>query len=242
MKLSVEIQKTLRAPDRVFDLNVSFHTERNLIVIFGPSGAGKSVTIQAIAGLVTPERGRIVLNGRVLFDSDAGIDLPARRRNVGYVFQDYALFPHLTVAENVRFAVHAPFWPRNGRKISGEIMEFLAKFDLAELGSSYPRQLSGGQRQRVAMARALIRKPDILLLDEPFAALDPLLRDRMRRGLLEIQKRFGVPMVVITHDPDDIELFGENLIVLNNGRVVKNFSLGDAADVRARQDWLRSLL
>jgi molybdate transport system ATP-binding protein len=242
MKLSVEIQKTLKAPDRVFELNISFQTEKNLIVIFGPSGAGKSVTIQTIAGLIRPERGRIALNQTVLFDSGAGIELPARQRNVGYVFQDYALFPHLTVAENVGFALRGSLWHRNGNKISAQIMEFLAKFDLAELASSYPRQLSGGQRQRVAVARALIRKPDILLLDEPFAALDPLLRERMRRDLLEIQKRFDVPMVVITHDPDDVELFGEHLIVLNNGRVVRNTSLGEAGDVRARQEWLRGLL
>jgi molybdate transport system ATP-binding protein len=221
---------------------VKFQTEHNLIVIFGPSGAGKSLTIQAIAGLITPDRGRIVLNGRTLFESDGDINLPARKRNVGYVFQDYALFPHLTVAENVGFAVRQMFWRHNGKKVDAHILEFLAKFDLTDLAAAYPRQLSGGQRQRVALARALIRKPDILLLDEPFAALDPLLRDRMRHGLLELQKRFAVPMVIITHDPDDIELFGENLIVLRNGRVVKSIRLGGEDDMRVRQEWLRRLL
>jgi molybdate transport system ATP-binding protein len=242
MKLDVDIQKTLRADDRVFDLDVRFQSEQNLVLIFGPSGAGKSVTVQAIAGLITPDRGQIRIDGNVLFDRAAGIDLPARKRNVGYVFQDYALFPHLTVAENLAFPLQGSWWRRDGHEIGDRVEEFLAKFDLADFAASYPRQLSGGQCQRVAMARALLRKPAVLLLDEPFAALDPLLRDRMRHELLEVQQQFDVPMLIITHDPDDIELFGENLIVLKNGRVVKTLAPGAVGGGRARQDWVRGLL
>ncbi len=198
------------------------------MVIFGPSGSGKSVTIQAIAGLITPDDGRIVLNGRTLFDTRRKVNLPARERNVGYLFQDYALFPHLNVLDNVAFALRPSLAARLDAQVRAQVESFLAAFELSEFGASFPRQLSGGQRQRVALARALIRKPDILLLDEPFAALDPLLRDKMRRELLQIQLRFGVPMVVITHDPADIELFADNLLVFEGGRIKESLAL--AAD------------
>ncbi len=241
MKLDVQIRKKLTARDRVFDLGVEFSSETNLIVIFGPSGAGKSVTIQAIAGLLTPEQGRIMLNGRTLFDSSAGVNLPARQRNVGYLFQDYALFPHLTVAENVEFSLRRPLWSRNGGD-DREVHEFLAKFDLTDLAASYPRQLSGGQRQRVALARALIRKPDILLLDEPFAALDPLLRDKTRRELKSIQAGFAEPMVIITHDPIDVEMFADDLIVLEAGKVARQIAVNGQCDGDSRGSTIRGAL
>jgi molybdate transport system ATP-binding protein len=242
MKLDVEIRKTLRAQDHVFELDVRFHSEKNLIVIFGPSGAGKSVTIQTIAGLLTPELGRIALNARTLFDSDARVNIPARKRNVGYVFQDYALFPHLNVAENIGFPLQNSPWGGNGAVFDGQVRDFLAKFELSELGGSYPRQLSGGQRQRVALARALIRKPDILLLDEPFAALDPLLRDKMRQELLRTQVSFGVPMVIITHDPADVELFAEDLIMLDAGRVIQKLTLDQRTSEAGRAALIREML
>jgi molybdate transport system ATP-binding protein len=223
MKLDVQMWMNLKAEDRLFKLDVAFQSAKDLIVIFGPSGAGKSVTFQAIAGLIKPERGRIVLDGRVLFDSDAGVNLPARERTVGYVFQDYALFPHLTVAQNVAFPLQRSLWDGDAGAVV--VQEFLTKFDLAELHASYPRQLSGGQRQRVALARALIRKPDILLLDEPLAALDPVLRGKTRGELLKLQQSFAVPMVVITHDPADVEAFAEDLIVFDIGKVARQISV-----------------
>ena len=236
MKLDVQMRMRLKADDRLFQLEVTFQSAKNLIVIFGPSGAGKSVTIQAIAGLIKPEWGRIVLDGRVLFDSESGVNLAARARNVGYVFQDYALFPHLTVAQNVAFPLQPSLW--DGAVGTTVVQEFLAKFDLTDLGTSYPRQLSGGQRQRVALARALIRKPDILLLDEPLAALDPVLRGKTRGELLKLQQSFAVPMVVITHDPADVEAFAEDLIIFDVGKVARQISV----DASRRASQVREVL
>ena len=236
MKLDLQIRMSLKAEDRVFQLDVAFQSAKNLIVIFGPSGSGKSVTLQAIAGLIKPEQGRIVLDGRVLFDSNVGVILAARERNVGYVFQDYALFPHLTVAQNVGFPLQDSLW--NGNAGAAMVQDFLAKFELADLRASYPRQLSGGQRQRVALARALIRTPDILLLDEPLAALDPVLRGKTRDELLKLQQSFAVPMVVITHDPADVEAFAEDLIILEAGRLARQLSL----NVGSRAAQVRELL
>ena len=236
MKLDVQMRMRLKADDRLFQLEVTFQSAKNLIVIFGPSGAGKSVTIQAIAGLIKPEWGRIVLDGRVLFDSESAVNLAARARNVGYVFQDYALFPHLTVAQNVAFPLQPSLW--DGAVGTTVVQEFLAKFDLTDLGTSYPRQLSGGQRQRVALARALIRKPDILLLDEPLAALDPVLRGKTRGELLKLQQSFAVPMVVITHDPADVEAFAEDLIIFDVGKVARQISV----DASRRASQVREVL
>jgi molybdate transport system ATP-binding protein len=221
MLIQVDVEKRLASRGRTFTLKAAFSSEEQFVVLFGPSGSGKTLTLQSVAGLITPDAGRIALNGRVLFDSRAGINIPARERGIGYLFQDYALFPHLSVAENIGFGLKKnrllPLSKHNRRRVE----EFLAIFEISRLRDSFPFDLSGGQKQRVALARALIRNPKLLLLDEPFSALDTLLRTRLREELLKLHARFDVPVVMITHDPEDIRVFAETLVTYEVGRVCK---------------------
>jgi molybdate transport system ATP-binding protein len=219
--IEVDVEKRLQSPGRSFTLKAAFHSRERFVVLFGPSGAGKTLTLQLIAGLLTPDAGAIALGKRVIFDSKNGIDVAPQHRKIGYLFQDYALFPHLTVFENIGFGLRKR-WPlplSDGD--SFKVKEFLDLFEIAHLAASFPFDLSGGQRQRVALARALIRDPQLLLLDEPFSALDTLLREKLREELLKLQSRFNVPVVMITHDPEDIRVFAETLVTLESGRVCK---------------------
>lgn len=221
MLIQVDVEKELVSRGRSFKLKAAFSSEDRFVVLFGPSGSGKTLTLQSMAGLVTPSAGRIALNGRVLFDSKVGINIPSCGRRVGYLFQDYALFPHLSVAENVGFAMKRGFPWRLSKEDRHRVEEFLEIFEISHLAASLPLDLSGGQKQRVALARALIRKPDILLLDEPFSALDTLLRAKLRTELADIRARFNVPVVMITHDPEDISAFAETLVTYETGRVCR---------------------
>ncbi len=219
LQLDLDIHVALRAGTRHFDLRVQCSSASRRIVIYGPSGAGKSVTLKAIAGLLTPASGHIRLAGRTLFDRAGGVDLAPRARKVAYLFQDYALFPHLTVRQNVAFGL-ARGWLNPGREAADQAVEqWLRAFGLVELARHMPAQLSGGQRQRTALARALVSEPDALLLDEPFAALDPALRTTMRAELDALQRRLNVPMILITHDPGDAEALGEHVLHLREGRI-----------------------
>ncbi len=203
-------------------------------MLFGPSGSGKTLTVKAIAGLLRPDAGRIIIGGSILFDHQQNIDIPARRRNIGYVPQDYALFPHLNVADNLGFGLPKRWpgwWDREDRR---RVTEFLEIFELTNLSASLPRDLSGGQRQRVALARALIRNPKLLLLDEPFSALDALLRAKMRQELLKIQERFSIPVILITHDPEDVAALARTVVVYEHGRVSKIMSISQD-DYQARE-------
>jgi len=223
MRIDVDIGKALREGDRRFALGVRFTSDADVTVLFGPSGAGKTQTLLAIAGLTRPDRGHVRIGERTLFDSARRIDVPARARRIGFVFQDYALFPHLTVLQNVAFARGGAWpWPRlaRGADAPADVRDILDAFALDGLLQSNPQQLSGGQRQRVALARALAARPQLLLLDEPFAALDAPLRARLRDELLAVRERFGVPMVVITHDPEDVAALGGHMICLDAGNVV----------------------
>jgi molybdate transport system ATP-binding protein len=221
MQLDVDIQKRVRAQGRTFDLEVAFCVESRRLALYGPSGAGKTLTLQMLAGLVRPDAGRIIVNGRPWFDASLKIDLAPRARRLGYVFQDYALFPHWTVARNVS-AAFIRGWPRVlSTSQEARVERALTVFDLLDVRDSYPAQLSGGQRQRTALARALVGKPRMLLLDEPFAALDGMLRGRVRNELLALQDRHGVPWILITHDPEDLHTCADAVVTLADGRVVE---------------------
>jgi molybdate transport system ATP-binding protein len=219
MQLDIDIHKTLRGNDRSFELRVRLSADASRLVILGPSGAGKSLLLQAIAGLLRPDAGAIRLDGRSLFDSVRGIDLSPRQRHFAYLFQDYALFPHLNVSQNIAFGMQ-PGWrnPRPGVQ-SPQLDHWLELFQLGAVARQFPDQLSGGQRQRVALARALASQPRALLLDEPFAALDQDLRGRMREELLVLQQQLAIPLLLISHDPQDAMVLGEAVVRLRDGQV-----------------------
>lgn len=219
MTIQVQVSKRLDTADRHFALDIGFSSTSRRIALFGPSGAGKTLTLRAIAGLLRPDRGRIVLGERTLFDEAAGIDVRPQQRRVAYLFQDYALFPHLTVAQNVAFGL-ARGWRNPPRGKSHDDAErWIDAFGLQEVRGHYPAQISGGQKQRVALARALATRPDIVLLDEPFSALDPALRARMRAELRALQASLEVPMLVISHDPDDVAALADHVMEIRDGRI-----------------------
>ena len=221
--LDVQIRKRLatgRKSGDSFSLDVSLSCATRRLVLFGHSGSGKTLTLQSLAGLVRPDGGYIKIGDDVLYASEKGIDLPARERHLGYVFQDYALFPHLTVRRNVEFALDKTKRTLFGRPSPAarkSVDDLLERFEVGHLAERYPREISGGQRQRVALARALITAPRMLLLDEPFAALDPLLRVRMRREIRALLDEWNIPVVLITHDPADVDAFADSLAVYRNG-------------------------
>jgi len=216
----IDIRRRFEHARRRFDLQVRFASHARRLILFGPSGAGKSQTLKVIAGLTTPDTGHVRLAGRTLWDHRAGIHMPTPERRLGYVFQDYALFPHLTVAQNVGFGVTRGARNPGRHATPPQVLRWLSAFDLAPLAHHYPEQLSGGQRQRTALARALVTEPHALLLDEPFAALDTVLRARLRHELAEWLDRLAVPMILITHDPADVDHLGDEVLTLSEGRVL----------------------
>lgn len=219
MSVDLRIRKNMVSGDRHFSLDVAFSSASKRIALFGPSGAGKSLTLRAVAGLLRPDGGRIVVNGRVLFDTDARINVAPQARKVAYLFQDYALFPHLTVAQNIAFGSRRGWLNPPRRAVSVEARRWVDAFELGAIVGSYPNEISGGQKQRVALARALMLKPDILLLDEPFSALDSQLRGKMRQELNALQRQLDVPMLLITHDPADVDALADEVFEVREGKV-----------------------
>ena len=203
---------------RHFELRVALEVGRETLALVGPSGAGKTTVLRSIAGLTRPGQGRVVLGGLVLFDSASGVDLPPEARRVGYVFQEYALFPHLTVEKNVAFG---------GKE---RVPELLERFRIQHLARARPRALSGGERQRVGLARALAREPAALLLDEPMAALDTHTRADVRAELRAILRELALPTILVTHDFEDASALADRIGVLAEGRVLQ---LGTAAELVA---------
>lgn len=190
----VDVHRRFEHVGRRFDLHARFTSNARRLVLFGPFGAGKSQTLRIIAGLTDPDPGHVRLGRQTLVDRQAGLDIPARDRCLGYVFQDYALFPHLTVAENVAFGLSKGLLNARRNTRHPEVIRWMQAFELTTLAAHHPERLSGGQRQRTALARALVAQPRALLLDEPFAALDTALRVRLRQELVELQDR-------LTDDP-----------------------------------------
>ncbi len=218
MTVHADIRKSVVSGTRKFVLDVSFSSTEDYTILSGPSGSGKTLTLNCIAGIMTPDSGRVEIGGQVLFDSSSRINVPARGRKVGYMFQDYALFPHLSAAGNVGFGLKKRLF----RPLSGQdrkkVSELLEIFGLGQMAECLPRDLSGGQKQRVALARALISHPSILLLDEPFSALDYDLRERMRTELKAVRARFNIPVVLVSHEPADIDAFSGQVVRYGRGR------------------------
>jgi ABC-type sulfate/molybdate transport systems ATPase subunit len=212
--LSVAVRRRLPG----FALDVAFEVGGGVTALLGPSGAGKSLTLRAIAGLLRPDGGRVAVGGRVLFDAARGIDLPARERRVGYVFQQYGLFPHLSVAENVGYGLHARGRADRRARV-GEVLELVG---LAAFARRRPRELSGGQQQRVALARALAPGPAVLLLDEPLSALDVPLRRRLGDELRALHERTRTPTVLVTHDPDEAARVADAVVHVADGRAPRD--------------------
>jgi len=212
----LEVRLVKRLPD--FTLDVEWTAGGGVAALFGPSGAGKTLTLQCMAGLLRPDAGRIVVDGRVLFDTASGADVPPQSRRVGYVFQGYALFPHLTVADNVGFGLRG----RSRAERTRRAAEVIGRLGLDGLERRYPRELSGGQRQRVALGRALAIDPALLLLDEPLSALDAPLRRTLRDELRAVLSEWGTAAVVVTHDFTEAYRLGDRIVVYEGGRVVQS--------------------
>ena len=209
--LEVQIYKKLAE----FDLDASFQVDDNILGLMGASGSGKSMTLQCIAGIETPDQGRIVLNNRVLFDSEKKINVPIQKRNVGYMFQSYALFPNMNVYENISVGLRA----RKVKDVDIVVQKVMQQFRVFELASRYPKQLSGGQRQRVALARLMAYEPDVLLLDEPFSALDEDLKEDLLQEL-KSELQISKPVIFVSHDKEEVNYLCDLNYKIKQGEII----------------------
>ncbi len=226
--LFVDIERHLPG----FSLTAAFNSPHQTLGLLGASGSGKSMILRAIAGVESPTKGRIVLNGRVLYDSSQNINLPSRKRRIGYVVQNYALFPHLTVAQNIAFGLSSKLDPK---VIKQRVAAQLELVQLPGMEKRYPHQLSGGQQQRVAIARALASRPEALLLDEPFSALDTQLRSLLERQMIKSLSGYDGVAIFVTHNMDEAYRVCKNLLVMDKGRIIGN---GSKIDIFERPDSL----
>ena len=213
MSLYVDIEKRLG----VFRLQSKFEVADETLALLGASGCGKSVTLKCIAGIMTPDRGRIVLNGRVLFDSEKKIALTPQQRRVGYLFQQYALFPNMTVEQNILCGIRAGSRSEK-RSLAAEKLRM---FRLEGLEKKYPAQLSGGQQQRIGILRALAASPPIVLMDEPFSALDPMTRRTLQQEVRSLQQKLNKTFVFVTHDMDEALDLADLIVFLDRGNIVQ---------------------
>jgi molybdate transport system ATP-binding protein len=216
--IEITLHKELSAPSGPMHLEIDEKIEQgNIFSFYGPSGAGKTSILRMIAGLLAPSRGRIAVNGTAWYDSDQKINLPPQKRRIGYVFQEYALFPHLTARQNLIFAAGK----KGDRQVLDEIVEMI---ELTNLLDRRPAELSGGQQQRVALARALVRKPQILLLDEALSALDEQMRSKLQDYILKVHRKFGLTTIIVSHNLGEIFKMAERIAILDMGRVTRRGS------------------
>lgn len=216
-----DLDFSIRLTDRRgsgFTLQSRLVASASRLVLFGPSGSGKTLTLRAIAGLTQPSRGHIRVNGQTLYDSDMGVNLPTRKRKVSLIFQDYALFPHMSVRQNIAFGARRLWHPRS-KAIEDRIEQLITTCGLSEVADAVPEEISGGQGQRTALARGLAAEPELVLMDEPFSALDKPLRTKMQHDVFTMLNRFKLPLVLVTHDQEEMERFAETVAVYDRGTI-----------------------
>ncbi|MCF8382531.1 MAG: ABC transporter ATP-binding protein [Chlorobium sp.] len=215
--IRITVEKRLSGANGPFTLSADLQMQpESILTLYGKSGTGKTTLLRMLAGLEKPDSGRIEVNGVTWFDSESGINLPPQKRRVGMVFQDYALFPTMTVRENLLFAQEK----KDPRKVN----EMLELTGLLALCDRYPETLSGGQRQRVALARAILRTPDILLLDEPLSALDQKTRGQLQDEILKVHRRFKLSTLLVSHDKQEVFKLSDSVAVIKNGRITRKGS------------------
>lgn len=214
--LQVRVRRTLSSEDGGFQLDVAFALEKGITILFGPSGAGKTTLLDCIAGLAHPDQGRVAVGARVLFDSEEGINLSPAERKIGYVFQDLALFPHLNVETNIAYGLNG----LNAEDRKLRVTNALESLGISDLRTRRPAELSGGERQRVALARSLVTQPQVLILDEPLAALDMPVRMKIAEDLRKSVQSLPIPVLYVTHSRDEVFMLGERMLMLERGKVI----------------------
>ena len=230
--IEAKIQKTFAASRRQrFTLDVEFSAPSGVTVIFGPSGAGKTTILQGIAGLLNLDAGSISIDGQKVYDSTAKLEVPAQLRCIGYVFQDLALFPHMTAAENIAFGIRV-----DGTEKQRMVQEALEKFRIGPVAHHRPGEISGGERQRVALARALVTHPRLLLLDEPFSALDDALKQEIISDLKRWLKDNEIPVLFVTHDSEEARALANRVLFLKDGKIVGQAITSEAAIAKTDQN------
>ncbi len=214
--IKINIKKSLHGAIGDFELNVNKEIKnRTFLTLAGESGSGKTTLLRIIAGLENPDSGKIIVNNKSWFDSDKKINLAPQKRKIGFVFQNYSLFPNMSVKQNLIFALE-------NKKDINFVDELLEIVELKELANRYPETLSGGQQQRVALARAIVRKPDILLLDEPLSALDGNMRAKLQEEIIKIHKYFEITTILVSHDLSEIFKLSNRVLILDKGQIIKD--------------------